>query len=139
MPFFPKKHCPMITLAELGGFAEDKDAAKHFKRPIYPFLVVCGLAILCFVATGIATFRLPHGDNLPPMYALVAGISFLIIAASFFGAWCWMFRATPISPRSGKPMEVYQLEDTVKDGKYELVYLCRHSQTYFRLILLQPE
>ena len=138
MPFSPKKRYPMITLDALGGFTEDKLAEKHFKRRFLPLLLVCILAFLCFGVSVIIPLRHNSGDDLPPIYALLAVISFVIALGSIFCGWYWTIRTVPISPQSRQPMEIYQLEDAVKDGKNELVYLCRYSHTFFRMVFTAP-
>jgi hypothetical protein len=138
MPFSPKKRYPMITLDALGGFTEDKLAERDFKRRFLPVISVCILALLCFGVSVIIPLRQKTCDDLPLIYGLLAGVSFVIALGSIFCGWYWMIRTAPISPQSRQPMEIYQLEDTIKEGKCELVYLCRRSHTFFRMVFTAP-
>jgi hypothetical protein len=136
--FCKEKEYPLIALNALTGFSEDKAAARRFTYRFLPWSMSCVAAMLGFgVCIAIPLFRKQY-DPVPQIYILLAGASFAIGIAFFVATWRRMVAAAPISPRSGQPMETYRLEDTIKDEKYELVYICRKSRTYFRIVFGAP-
>jgi uncharacterized membrane protein YsdA (DUF1294 family) len=138
MLFCTKKDYPTITLQALAGFSEDKTAARRYTRRFLHLSLSCVAALLSFGAfICIPIFR-GQGDSVPQIYVVLAGVSLLVAIVLFVITWRRMVGGVPISPRSGRPMEVYRLEDTVKEGRYELVYLCRQSQTFFRMVFGAP-
>ncbi len=136
--FCKEKEYPVIALQALEGFSEDKEAAKRFTWRYLPWTLSCVAALLCFGACIIMPICLKQADPVPPVYVLLAGTFFALCLGLFVAAWRRMVEGVPVSPRSGQPMEVYRLEDTIKEGKYELVYLCRQSHTYFRMVFKAP-
>jgi hypothetical protein len=138
MLFCTEKHYPTIPLQALAGFSEDKTASRRYTRRFLHLHLSCVAALLSFGAfICIPIFR-GQCDNVPQIYVILAGVSFLVMIVLFVITWRRMVGGVPISPQSGKPMEVYRLEDTVIEGKYELVYLCRQSQTFFRMVFVAP-
>jgi hypothetical protein len=137
--FCKEKKYPLIALNALSGFSEDKVAARRFIYRFLPWSLSCVAALLGFGACiAIPLFRKQY-DPVPQVYIVLAGASFALGIACFVATWRRMVGAVAISPRSGRPMEVYRLEDTIKDEKYELVYICRESRTYFRMVFGVPD
>ena len=138
MLFCKEKQYPMITLDELSGFTEDKRAAARFARRFWPLSLSCVAAFLCFGAfICIPLFR-GQSDSVPQIYIVLAGASFVAAIVLFIIAWRRMVSHIPVSQQTSKPVEVFQLQDTIRDGKYELVYLCRQSHTFFRVVFRAP-
>jgi hypothetical protein len=136
--FCKDKEYPLIALKALTGFSEDKEGARRFTYRFLPGSLSCVAALLGFGACiAIPLFRKQY-DPVPQIYIVLAGASFVIGIALFVATWRRMVAAVPISTRSGQPMEIYRLEDTIKDEKYELVYVCRKSRTYFRIVFGAP-
>jgi hypothetical protein len=138
MFFSIERHYPMITLEALSGFAEDKQAAKCFARRFWPLSLSCVASLLCFGAFLFFPLYRGQTDPMPQIYVVLAGVSFAVAIVLFSVRLRRMVADIPVSRHSSKPMEVFQLQDTVKDGKYELVYLCRQSQTFFRVAFRTP-
>jgi hypothetical protein len=138
MLFCKEKQYPMITLDELSGFAENKRAAARFARRFWPLSLSCVAAFLCFGAFIFIPLFRGESDPVPQICVVLAGVSFAALIVLFIITWRRMISHTPISQQTSNPMEVFQLQDTVKDGKYELVYLCRQSQTFFRVVFRAP-
>jgi hypothetical protein len=69
----------------------------------------------------------------------MAAISIVVAPVLYVKGWRRMVRGVPVSPRSGMPMEAYRLQDTIAEGRYELVYVCPQSRTFFRLVFKDPE
>ena len=92
----------------------------------------------CFGAFILVPLFRGQADSVPPIYVLLAGVSFAGAVVLFIITWRRMVSYIPISEHTLKPMEIFQLQDTIKDGKYELVYLCRESQTFFRVVFKKP-
>ena len=139
---FAEQDYPTIALQSLEGFAEDADAGRVFERRFLP-LTIGGVAIL-FVGSGVFGFlayraqeRGDAGASVGTFIALAVA-SFLVGSALCIVGIRKMSKTLPICPRSGQPMEAYRLEDTIKEGKYEVIYLCRQSRTYFRRIYSEP-
>jgi protein-S-isoprenylcysteine O-methyltransferase Ste14 len=128
----------MITLDALSGFAEDKRAARRFARRFWPLSLSCVASLLCFGAFLFIPLYRGHSDPMPQIYVVLAGISFAVTIVLFSVTWRRMVADIPVSQHSSKPMEVFQLQDTIKEGKYELVYLCRQSRTFFRIVFRAP-
>lgn len=135
--FFSHHDYPMMRLESLRGFEEDAKAAKAFERRFQPLILASVVVMfLGFGGFGFLAFRAQErGDaaaleRYTPLAlgSLVSGFAVCMAQARR------MTEAIPVSPRSGLPMESYRLEDTVKEGKYELVYVCRASRTYFRRV-----
>ena len=131
---------PTIAFCSLDGFAEDSNAARLFERRFQP-LILGGVAT-AFVGFGVfgwLAFRAQAREDESSLatFTPLALASFLIGVCVCFVAYRRMVKAIPISPRSGQPMEIYQLEDTIKAGKYELIYVCRKSRTYFRRVFTE--
>jgi hypothetical protein len=138
--FCEPKNYPMIGLNALAGFSEDKEAERRFTQRFLPGSLSCLAALLCFgacIVIPICTQKRAE-DAVPHVYIILAAAFFVLSVGFFIATWRRMVREAPVSPRSGKPMEVYQLENTVKESKYELVYLCRQSRTYFRMVFKEP-
>ena len=136
--FCKEKEYPRIALHTLAGFSEDKQAAKKFMLRFLPWTLSLFAAFVCFGACIILPLWTQKYDPVPQIYVVGAGLSFAIGIALFIALWRRIVAEVPISPRSGQPMEVYQLEDTLKDEKYELIYVCHQSRTYFRMVLKSP-
>jgi len=136
--FCKEKEYPRIALHNLAGFNEDKQAAKKFVRRFLPWTMSLFGAFVCFGACIILPLWTQKYDPVPHIYVLVGGLSFAVGIALFVVLWRRMVAGVPISPHSGQVMEVYQLEDTLKDEKYELIYICRQSRTYFRMVFKSP-
>jgi hypothetical protein len=127
-----------IALSSLNGFAEDSEAAKLFERRFRSF-TLSGIAT-AFIGFGVFIyFAVREGDGaaLLTVFTLLALTSFLIGFILIFVGSRRMREAIPISPQSGQPMEIYRLEDTIKGGKCELIYVCRKSRTYFRRVFTE--
>ena len=134
MFFCNERPYPIITLDALSGFTEDKQAATRFSRRFLPFSLSCAAAFLCFGAFIVIPLVQGHTESVPQIYVVLAGVSFAVALLLFVVTWRRMVAYIPVSPHSSEPMEVFQLQDTIKDGKYELVYLCRQNQTFFRIV-----
>jgi hypothetical protein len=134
MFFCKEKNYPMISLQSLEGFSEDKQSQQCFTRRFYPLSIGCVVLLLCFGACLLIPIFKEQGDAVPLIYVVLGGVSFMVCIVLFVITWRRMVGAVPICQQSGQPMEVYQLEDTLKEGKYELVYLCRQSRTFFRVV-----
>ena len=128
----------MITLRALAGFSEDKEAARRFTNRFLPWSLSCVAALLSFIAFIFIPGWIGKYDPMPQIYVLPAGASLALCLGLSVATWRRMVAGVPVSPRSGQPMEIYQLEDTVNEGKYELVYLCRQSRTFFRMVFKAP-
>jgi len=128
----------MITLKELSGFTEDKRAAAHFSRRFWPLSLSCVAAFLCCGAFILIPLFRGQSDPVPQIYVILAGISFAALIVLFVITWRRMVSHVPASQHTSKLMEVFQLQDTIKDRKYELVYLCRQSRTFFRVVFSAP-
>jgi len=137
-PFYKQKQYPMIQLEALSGFTEDKRAAARFARRFRPLSLSCVAALLCFGACICIPLIQGHSNSVPQIYVVLAGVSFTAAIVIHNITWRRMVSYIPISQQTSKPMEVFQLQDTVKDGRYELVYLCRQSQTFFRVVFGKP-
>ena len=124
----------MITLDALLGFTEDKRGAARFARRFWPFSLSCVATLLCFGASICIPIFRDQTDPVPQIYIVMAGVSFAACVVLSIITWRRMVSYIPVSQQTMKPMEVFQLQDTIKDGKYELVYLCRQSQTFFRVV-----
>lgn len=138
MLFCNEKQYPMITLDELSGFTEDKRAATRFARRFWPLSLSCVAALLCFVSFIFIPLFRGQSDPVPQIYIVLAGASFAAAIVMFIITWRRMVSNLPTSQQTSKPMEVFQLEDSIRDGKYELVYLCRQSHTFFRVVFRAP-
>jgi hypothetical protein len=138
MLFCKEKQYPMITLDALSGFNEDKRAAARFARRFWPLSLSCVAALLCFGASILIPLFRGQSDPVPQVYVALAGTCFAVAVVLFIVTWRRMVSHIPVSQQTLKPMEVFQLQDTIKDGKYELVYLCRQSQTFFRVVFKAP-
>lgn len=136
--FCKEREYPKIALHALAGFSEDKQAARRFTYRFLPWSLSCVAALLCFGTFIFIPLYLQKYDPVPQIYVFLAGTSFALCLVLSVATWRRMVAGVPVSPRSGQPMEVYQLEDTVKEEKYELVYLCRQSHTYFRMVFKAP-
>ena len=138
--FFKERKYPMIALHTLAEFNEDKKAAKRFTRRYLPLSLSCVAALLCLGASIIIPIcnQKQRDDSIPEIFVGLAGVSFAVSIGLFVVTWRRMVSEIPISPQSRQPLEIYQLEDTAKEGKYELVYLCRQSHTYFRIVFKVP-
>ena len=135
--FFAQQEHPTIALQSLEGFGEDVRAGKCFERRFFP-LTMGGVAVmfLGFGVFGFLAFRAQERGDAASLrtFAPLALGSFVVGLTLCIVGSRQMSDAVPISPRSGEPMEAYRLEDTIKDGKYEVIYVCRKSRTYFRRI-----
>ena len=138
MMFCKEKNYPTIAMDALAGFIEDKEAAKRYSYRFLPWSLSCVAALLCFGACIFIPVYRGQYDPVAQVYMLMAGVSFALCLGLFVAAWRRMVAEVPVSPRSGKPMEVYRLADTIEGGKYELVYVCRESHTYFRAVYREP-
>jgi hypothetical protein len=138
MLFSKEKQYPMITLDELSGFPENKRAAARFARLFWPLSLSCVAALLSFGAFIFIPLFRGQSDPVPQIYVVLACVSFATVIVLFIITWRRMVSHTPVSQQTSKTMEVFQLQDTVKDGRYELVYLCRESQTFFRVMFRTP-
>jgi hypothetical protein len=136
--FCKEREYPRISLQTLLGFTEDKQAARRFTYRFLPWSLGSVAALLCFGVFLFIPLYIGKYDPVPQIFVILAGVSFTVCIVLFGITWRRMVSGVPVSPRSGQPMEVYQLEDTVKDEKYELVYICRQSHTYFRLVFKAP-
>jgi hypothetical protein len=139
---FAEQDHPTIALQSLEGFAEDADAGRVFERRFFP-QTIGGVALL-FMGSGVFGFLAYRAQERGDAGALVGTFITLALASFLVGfALCIvgirrMSEAVPVSPRSGQPMEAYRLEDTIKEGKYEVIYICRKSRTYFRRVYTEP-
>jgi hypothetical protein len=79
-----------------------------------------------------------QSDLVPQIYVVLAGASFAAAIVLFIITWRRMVSHLPVSQQTSKPTELFQLQDTIGDGKYELVYLCRQSHTFFRVVFRSP-
>ena len=139
--FRKKPVYPVMALHALAGFCEDKVAAKRFMRRFLPVMLGCVVAFICFgifVAIPLLFSVQKPGTDTMPTYLWLAIASFVGFFVILFGGWRRVVGAVPLSLKTGKPMKVYQLEDTMKSGHYELIYVCRESQTYFRIVFSSP-
>ncbi|PWU11857.1 MAG: hypothetical protein C5B50_22630 [Verrucomicrobia bacterium] len=136
--FCKERDYPLIALNALAGFSEDKLAARRFTYRFLPWSLSCLVAFLGFGASIVIPLMRKQYDPVPNVYVLTAAASFVLCVGFFVATWRRMVAAVPISPRSGQPMEVYRLEDVLKDKKYELAYICRKSRTYFRVVFKAP-
>jgi hypothetical protein len=131
--FCKEKEYPLIALNSLAGFREDKAAARRFAYRFLPWSLSC---VAAFVGVG-ASLAIPafgkRYDPVPQVYMVLAGGCFALCFGLFVVTWHRMVATVPTSSHSGQPMEVYRLEDT-KDRNFELIYLCRKSRTYFRIV-----
>lgn len=133
----PRDH-PLITRRSLDGFSEDKEAARRYTRRHLRWSMSCVVALLCFAASITVPIYKGESNPVPEFYVVSAGASFAACIGLFVMTWRRMVRGIPVSTRSGQPMEVYRLEDTISEGRYELVYVCRLSRTYFTLVYGEP-
>ena len=134
MTFCKAKQYPMITLYELSAFTEDKRAGARFARRFWPFSLGCVAAFLCFVTFLFVPISSGQTDPVPRIYMVLMGVSFAAAIVLFVITWRRMVSYIPNSQETAKPMEVYQLQETIKLEKYELVYLCRQRRTFFRVV-----
>jgi len=135
--FFKSKKHPSITLAELEGFTDDPAAAQTFSRRFYLPAIIGFLLMLG--GFGRIAFTLIKRET--PLTQWEFTLIFTSITGGFgwlVGLWHYRLRATPISPRSKQPMEVYELAEGTAQDRLELVYLCRQSRTCFRHVYLEP-
>jgi hypothetical protein len=135
--FFEHRDYPGMTLDSLNGFEEDAGAAKAFERRFQP-AIVGGVAVIVlgFSAFGLLALHAQQRGHTTSTdrYGWLAFGSFVLgFVTCMMGCRC-MSESVPISPRSGQPMQPYRLEDSIKEGKYEVVYVCRASRTYFRRV-----
>jgi hypothetical protein len=133
-----EKQYPMITLNELSAFTEDKRAEARFARRFWPFSLSCVAAFLGSLAFLFIPISSGKTDPVPQIYIVLMGVSFAATIVLFVITWRRMVLHIPDSQQTSKPMEVYQLQDTIKDEKYELVYLCRQRRTFFRVVYKAP-
>jgi hypothetical protein len=103
----------------LQGYSEDIEGLKQFQRGYAPFFL---LILLVFIASLISFFT-----NSWPYAAITCLAS---IAFGFFGI-AVMYRATPISRHSGKPLVKYINKSPKPLTLTEVVYVCPESKTYF--------
>ena len=141
--FSKKPEHPVISLNALVGFCEDNDAAKRFTRRFLPVILGCIATFIGFsvsVAIPLLSFVQKPGSETPShiFYVWLAIASFVGFFTILFLGWRRMVHAIPVSPRSGQPMEVYQSADTMTAGHLELIYVCRQSRTYFRMVFKTP-
>ncbi len=128
----------MIALESLSGFTENKRAATRFARRFWPLSLSCVVAFFSFAVFMIIPFLRGQLNPVPQIYVVLAGISFAITVVLFIITWRRMVSYIPISQHTLEPMEIFRLQDTIKEGKYELVYLCRQSRTFFRVVFKSP-
>jgi hypothetical protein len=129
---------PTISLEALSGFTEDKRAARRFARRFWPFSLT---AVAAFLGCGTFIFiPLLRGqtDPVPQIYVVLAVSSFAVCLTFFIIAWRRMVSCVPIDEKTSEPLEVFQLMDSIKDEKYELVYVCRQKRTFFRVVYRAP-
>jgi protein-S-isoprenylcysteine O-methyltransferase Ste14 len=134
MFFCTEKRYPTITLDALSDFTEDKRAAERFARRFWPLSFSCVAALLCFGAFIFIPIFRGQSDSVPQIYVVLGVLSFAVAIVLFVFTWRRMVACVPVGQHSSKPMEVFQLQDTIKEGRYELVYLCRQSRTFFRVV-----
>lgn len=103
----------------LEGYTEDKEGLKRFQRAYTPFFF---LILLVFIASLISFFT----DAWP--YAVVTCLA--SIAFGFLGI-AVMYRASPLSRHSGKPLVKYINKKPKPLTLTEIVYVCPESKTYF--------
>jgi len=135
--FFGHQEFPSIALANLKGFEEDTNAAKIFERRFWPgILGGVAVIVLGFGIFGLLALRAQgRGDaSALSTYSPLAIASFVLGFVVVIAGCRQMSESLPISPRSGQQMEPFRLEDTIKEGKHEVVYVCRASHTYFRRV-----
>ncbi len=113
-----EKHYPMITLESLSGFTEDKGAATRFARLFWPLSLSCITAFLCFGACILIPLFRGQTDPVPQIYMALAAASFAVVVVLFIITWRRMISYIPVSRQTLKPMEVFQLQDTIKEGRY---------------------
>jgi hypothetical protein len=136
MLFVKEKNYPLIMLQALreAGFHEDKAMKALFVRRFWPWSFSCLAAfMLCFATILIPVLR-GEANNVPPIYPLMMFGSFLLTIVLGVLTARQMYGTIPLSPRTGQPMEVFILRDTLTEEHSELVYLCRPSDAYFRLV-----
>jgi hypothetical protein len=136
--FCKEREYPLIALNTLPGFTEDKAAARRYRCRFLPWSLSCVTALLCFSACIAIPLWRKQYDPVPQIFMLLSGAFSAVCIVLFVATWRRMFRVIPVSARSGRPMEIYRLEDTIKDEKYELIYICRESRTYFRMVFRSP-
>jgi len=114
---FPLPPLDHSTLAE---YTEDPDALRRFERK---FAVPSLFGLLLFLAPFI--YLIIYKKPLSLIGLCIAGFLTLI------GTIYVMFRSTPISPATGRPMEKYWNTSSSARGD-EVLYVCHDSKTYFR-------
>jgi hypothetical protein len=124
----------------VSGFVPDKHAARRFERRFLP-LTITGLVVAFGGSLGFMylSYRAQQSqDKTVTVFICAAFASMLIGQGMCFLSYRRILHTAPISPQSGKPMEVYQLQDTADKDRLELIYLCRESHTYFRRVFREP-
>jgi hypothetical protein len=133
--FDEEKPYPRITEQALAGFAENQLAGARFQRRFIPPAIACGVALLGFLGSlGVPMFLMDEDDGSFPKIFLVAAAGFLAASVGLFIlTWKKMVSEVPISPATGQPMKVYQLENRLNDSDYVLIYVCHATRTFFRV------
>lgn len=138
--FFGYQDYPTIALASLKGFEEDTTAAEIFERRFRP-AILGGVAVIVlgFGIFGLLALRAQGRGDTSALgtYSPLAIGSFVLGFVVIIAGCRQMSETLPISPRSGQQMEPFRLEDTIKEGKHEVVYVCRASHTYFRRVYIE--
>jgi len=133
--FLPKKgSLPEITLEQLEGYKEDNETADHFEKKGKWRLIV--ILLLAFGPIAFAAWTQHQKLRETPPYRTIEMVTMFggVPSALALGLFHvnLLSRRTPISLRSGKPMERFLRADPPYPVKLQMVYVCHTSQTYFR-------
>ena len=113
-----------ITADELGGYQEEREALQRFERRYWP-PTIAGMA---FFLVGFVSLLVTRDLRFLTFVGVSATIYILVIFA--------MYRATPISSHTGRPMEKFRyMGDDA--ASLEVAYVDRDSKTYFRRVFLK--
>ena len=133
--FLPKKgSLPEITLEQLEGYKEDNQTADHFEKKGKWRLIV--VLLLAFGPWGFAAWVKAKDLRETQPYRQIEIVSMYASIPSALALGIFhvnlLSRRTPISLRSGKPMERFLRADPPFPVKLQMVYVCHTSKTYFR-------
>jgi hypothetical protein len=106
------------------GYTEDPEGRRRFDRP---YKLPNGVLVLVFCGSlvGVAI------EKLPILLALwIASGSFLTL----FVVQVLVYRSTPRSRFTGKPLTKYKNAKPARDVLTELIYACEDSKTFFRRV-----
>ena len=112
-----------ISAADLADYAQEPTALRRFERP---YLVPCLVGVALFIAGFVLLIR---------TYDLRFFILCAVGIATFLIAIRVMYRATPLSSRSGRPMEKFRYVGP-DAACLEIAYVDHDSKTYFRRVFM---